>query len=46
MKHYDRVWAEIDLDAVLFNLESIKNNINEITIPIIIKVISFPPFPY
>ena len=24
MKHFDRVWAEVDLDAVLFNIESIK----------------------
>lgn len=27
MKHYDRAWAEIDLDAVQSNLESIKKNI-------------------
>lgn len=31
MKHYDRVWAEVDLDAVSFNIESIKRNINENT---------------
>lgn len=31
MKHFDRVWAEVDLDAVLFNIESIKKNINEDT---------------
>ncbi len=29
--HYDRVWAEIDLDAVLFNIESIKKNISDNT---------------
>jgi alanine racemase len=28
MKHYDRAWAEIDLDAVKFNIESIKKKIN------------------
>ena len=27
MKHYDRAWAEIDLDALQFNIESIKNSI-------------------
>lgn len=31
MKHYDRAWAEIDLDAVQFNIESIRKNINENT---------------
>ena len=31
MKHFDRVWAEVDLDAVLFNIESIKKNINKDT---------------
>lgn len=31
MKHYDRVWAEIDLDAIAFNIESIKKNISENT---------------
>jgi len=31
MEHYDRVWAEIDLDAIGFNIESIKKNINENT---------------
>lgn len=31
MEHYDRVWAEIDLDAVRFNIESIKKNINKNT---------------
>ena len=24
MIHYDRVWAEIDLDAIIKNMESIK----------------------
>lgn len=28
MRHYDRAWAEIDLDALQFNIESIKNNID------------------
>lgn len=27
MKHYDRVWAEVDLDAISANIESIKKNI-------------------
>lgn len=27
MKHYDRVWAEIDLDAVVKNMESIKQRV-------------------
>ena len=31
MEHYDRVWAEINLDAIAFNIESIKKNINENT---------------
>lgn len=31
MEHYDRVWAEIDLNAVRFNIESIKNNISQDT---------------
>lgn len=31
MKHYDRAWAEIDLDALQFNIESIKKNINKET---------------
>ena len=31
MEHYDRVWAEIDLDAIVFNIESIKKNISENT---------------
>ncbi|MDE7476771.1 MAG: alanine racemase [Lachnospiraceae bacterium] len=31
MKHYDRAWAEIDLDALQFNIESIKKNIDEKT---------------
>ena len=31
MEHYDRVWAEIDLDAIAFNIESIKKNISENT---------------
>jgi alanine racemase len=31
MKHYDRAWAEIDLDAVKFNIESIKKNIKHDT---------------
>ena len=29
MKHYDRVWAEIDLDAIGFNIEQIKNKIKK-----------------
>lgn len=28
MLHYDRVWAEIDLDAVDYNIEQIKNKID------------------
>ena len=28
MERYDRVWAEIDLDAIAFNIESIKKNIS------------------
>ena len=31
MKHFDRVWAEVDLDAVAYNVESIKNSIKEDT---------------
>lgn len=31
MKHYDRAWAEIDLDALQFNIESIKNSIDKKT---------------
>jgi alanine racemase len=31
MKHYDRAWAEIDLDALKFNIESIKKNIKHDT---------------
>lgn len=31
MKHYDRAWAEIDLDALQFNIESIKKGINKET---------------
>ena len=31
MEHYDRVWAEIDLNAIAFNIESIKKNISENT---------------
>ncbi len=31
MKHYDRVWAEVDLDAIIDNVKSIKQNINEDT---------------
>lgn len=29
MKHYERAWAEIDLDALQFNIESIKNSIDK-----------------
>lgn len=29
MKHYDRAWAEIDLDALQFNIESIKKSIDQ-----------------
>lgn len=28
MEHYDRVWAEIDLNAIAFNIESIKKQIH------------------
>ena len=28
---YERVWAQIDMDAVLFNMESMRNNIRENT---------------
>ena len=31
MKHYDRAWAEIDLDALLFNIEEIKKSIDRTT---------------
>lgn len=31
MRHYDRAWAEVDLDAVRFNIESIKHMIREKT---------------
>lgn len=31
MEHYDRVWAEIDLDAIAFNIESIKKQIHKNT---------------
>lgn len=31
MKHYDRAWAEIDLDALHFNIEEIKKSINQTT---------------
>lgn len=31
MKHYDRAWAEIDLDALQFNIESIKKSIDKKT---------------
>lgn len=31
MKHYDRAWAEIDLDAVQFNIDSIKKCIDSHT---------------
>lgn len=30
-KHFDRVWAEVDLDAIAYNIESIKKNIKEET---------------
>ncbi len=29
MRHYDRAWAEIDLDALQFNMESIKERIGQ-----------------
>lgn len=29
MNHYDRAWAEIDLDAIRFNIENIRNIINK-----------------
>ena len=28
---YERVWAQIDMDAVLYNMESMKKNISENT---------------
>lgn len=31
MNHYERAWAEIDLDAVQFNIESIRNSIDRST---------------
>ena len=31
MKHYDRAWAEIDLDVLQFNIESIKKSIDKKT---------------
>lgn len=31
MKHYDRVWAEVDLDAIVENVNTIRNNINKET---------------
>lgn len=31
MKHYDRVWAEVDLDAIVENVNTIRNNINDET---------------
>ena len=31
MEHYDRVWAKIDLDAITFNIESIKKKIQKNT---------------
>lgn len=31
MKHYDRAWAEIDLDALQYNIESIRKNIDKKT---------------
>lgn len=31
MKHYDRAWAEIDLDALRFNIDSIRNSIDRET---------------
>lgn len=31
MEHYDRVWAEIDLNAIAFNIESIKKKIQNNT---------------
>lgn len=31
MKHYDRVWAEVDLDAISANIENIKKNIKSTT---------------
>lgn len=31
MKHYDRAWAEIDLDALQFNIECIKKSIDKKT---------------
>ena len=31
MIHYDRVWAEIDLDAISYNIEQIKSKIKKET---------------
>lgn len=31
MKHYDRVWAEVDLDAIIKNVDTIRNSINKDT---------------
>lgn len=31
MKHYDRVWAEVDLDAIVDNVNTIRNSINKDT---------------
>lgn len=37
MKHYDRVWAEVDIDAITENIETVKNRIKQGTkiIPVI-----------
>ena len=31
MKNYDRVWADVDLDAVRFNMEQMHGNISPTT---------------
>lgn len=31
MKHYDRAWAEIDLDALQYNIENIRKNVDKKT---------------
>lgn len=31
MRHYDRAWAEIDLDALQYNIDSIRKNIDQRT---------------
>ena len=31
MMHYDRVWAEVDLDAVSYNIQSIQQKIQKTT---------------